>query len=72
VIRIVVTEAAYAVIDRALPGVALNQIERTGTDKVFVWLDRATANRFERLRQPDEHLSDVIVRLAEGSNGTTA
>jgi hypothetical protein len=68
-IRIAITEAAYALIDRALPGAALNLIERNATGKVFVWLDRATVNRLERLRQRDEDLSDVIIRLAAAEHG---
>ena len=55
---------------RALPVVALNPVERTGTGQVFLWLERATVNRLERLRLRDGDLSDVIIRLAAGSSGT--
>jgi hypothetical protein len=72
VIRIAITEAAYGVIDRALPGAALRPAERNAAGKVIVWLDRTTVNRLERLRQPGEDVSDVIVRLAVGSSGTPA
>jgi hypothetical protein len=34
-----------------------------------VWLYRATVNRLERLRQRDEDLSDVIIRLAAAEHG---
>jgi hypothetical protein len=63
-IRVAVTEAADGVIDRALPSAALNSVERSATGKVFVWLDRATVNRLERLRQRDEDLSGVIIWIA--------
>jgi hypothetical protein len=55
---------------RALPVVALNPVERTGTGQVFLWLERATVNRLERLRLRDGDLSDVIIRLAARSSGT--
>jgi hypothetical protein len=71
-IRIDVTEAAYTVIDRALRGVAPNAVERIAAGRVFVWLDRATVNRLECLRQRDEDLGDVIIRLAVGSSVTPA
>ena len=71
-IRIAITEAAYGVIDRALPGAALRPAERNAAGKVIVWLDRTTVNRLERLRQPAEDLSDVIIRLAAGRSGTPA
>ena len=69
-IRIAITEAAYGVIDRALPGAALRPAERNAAGKVIVWPDRTTVNRLERLRQPGEDLSDGIVRLAEGGGPT--
>ena len=71
-IRIDVTEAAYTVIDRALRGVAPNPVERIAAGRVFVWLERVTVNPLEHLRQRDEDLSDVIVRLAAGNGGATA
>ena len=49
---------------------ALNPVERTGTGQVFLWLERATVNRLERLRLRDGDLSDVIIRLAARSSGT--
>jgi hypothetical protein len=49
VIRSAITEAAYGVIDRALPGAALRPAERNAEGKVIVWLDRTTV-RLERLR----------------------
>jgi hypothetical protein len=67
VIRIAITETAYGVIDRALPGAALRPAERDAAGKVIVWLDRTTVNRLERLRQPGEDLSDVIIRQAAGT-----
>jgi hypothetical protein len=66
VIRIAITEAAYGVFDRALPGAALRPAERNAAGKVIIWPDRTTVNRLERLRQPGEGLSDAIIRLAAG------
>ena len=71
-IRIAITEAAYGVIDRALPGAALRPAERNAAGKIIVWPDRTTVNRLEGLRQPGEDLSEAIVRLAQGSGRTTA
>jgi hypothetical protein len=38
--------------------------ERTASGDYFVWLDRATVDRLERLRVSGESFSDVILRLA--------
>jgi hypothetical protein len=64
VIRIAVTPEAYDAIEATLPGAVMRPVEKSASGKVFVWLDRATVNRLERLRQRGEDLSDVIVRLA--------
>ena len=46
--------------------------ERSAEGGYFVWLDRATVNRLERLRGPGERYSDVILRLAAEAGPRTS
>ncbi len=57
-IRIAITNAAYAVIADALPG------EPASRGKTIIWLDGPLADAIGALRRRGENYSDVILRLA--------
>jgi len=63
-LRLTISEAAFAAIASTLPEGVEAIPERTETDKVFVWLPKITAETIDRLRGPGEDHSDVILRLA--------
>jgi hypothetical protein len=60
-IRISITEAAYAAIASSL---SENIRVKPNADSVSVWLPRVTVMQLERLRGPGDSYSDVIMRLA--------
>ena len=67
-IRLTITPAAYAVIVATHPASA--RLKRSGAPngEFYVWLD-AIVDRLRELRKPGESYRDVILRLAEASEG---
>ena len=63
-IRIAITEAAFAAIKATLPvGSAAYEPQRTAQSGYFIWVERSWLNKLEALRQPGEGLSETIIRL---------
>jgi hypothetical protein len=68
-IRITLSAAAYAALASAIPsGLGVHQ-ERAPNGESYVWVDRPLVDRLRALRGPRESYSDVILRLAEASEG---
>jgi hypothetical protein len=68
-IRIQITTAADAALATALPSGLGVQQERAPNGDYYVWLDPRLVDRLRAMRKPGECYSDVIVRLAETSEG---
>jgi hypothetical protein len=68
-IRLTITPAAYAVIVATLPASVGFEPQRAPNGHYFVWLEPRYVDRLKALRSPGESYSDVIVRLAEASEG---
>jgi hypothetical protein len=67
-IRLTITPAAYAVIVATHPSSALKH-SRAPSGEFYVWLKTEYVDRLRELRGPGESFSDVILRLAEASEG---
>ena len=68
-IRLSVTPAAYAVIV-ATQSSSAGREQNPGPDgEFYVWLERKYVYRLRALQKPGESYSDVILRLAEESEG---
>jgi hypothetical protein len=68
-IAITITPAAHQAIKASLLGTA-DATLRPGPDGLIrIWLDRKFVDRLAQMRGPGESYSDVIVRLAEASEG---
>ena len=68
-IRIAISPAAYAVIVATHPASARVQQSKAPNGYFYVWLEPKYVDRLRALRLPGETYSDVIVRLAEASEG---
>jgi hypothetical protein len=68
-IRLAITPGAYAVIVAMHPANADLAQSRAPNGEFYVWLDPKYVDRLRELRKPGESYSDVIVRLAEASEG---
>jgi hypothetical protein len=68
-IRLAITPAAYAVVAATHPASA--HLERSGAPngEFYVWLEPQYVDRLRAVRKPGESYSDVILRLAEASEG---
>jgi hypothetical protein len=64
-IRILVSDIAYAAIASSLGETMLLTAQGSPQGGVFLWLDKVTVNQLAALRGSDESYSDVILRLAE-------
>src|SRR5271163_268848 len=67
-IRIAISQAAFDAIARTMPFGSVNF--EAGVDangERYIWLPRAVVDRLRSLRGPGESFSDVILRLAAGS-----
>jgi hypothetical protein len=67
-IRLPITPAAYAAIIATHPASAHEQ-SRAPNGEFYVWLEPKYVERLSELRRPGESYSDVILRLAEASEG---
>ena len=68
-IRLSVTPAAHAVIVATMPASASTEKHPTTRGDVRVWVEPEYVDRLRAMRKPGESFSDVIVRLAEASEG---
>jgi hypothetical protein len=68
-IRLTITPAAYAVIVATLPASVAFERNSAPNGEFYVWLDPKYVDRLRAMRKPGESYSDVIVRLAEASEG---
>ena len=68
-IRLTITPAAYAVIVATLPASVGFEQNKAPNGDFYVWLEPKYVDRLRALRKPGESYSDVIVRLAEASEG---
>ena len=68
-IQLTITPAAYAVIVATQPASAGQEHNSAPNGKFYVWLEPKYVDRLRELRKPGESYSDVIVRLAEASEG---
>ena len=67
-IRLTISPAAYAVIAATLPASALEQ-SRAPNGDFYVWLEPQYVEQLRATRKLGESFSEVIVRLAEASEG---
>lgn len=67
-IRLTLTPGAYAVIAATHPSSALKQGGAPNGD-FYVWLEAEYVERIRAVRKPGESYSEVIVRMAEASEG---
>ena len=67
-IRLTISPAAYAVIAATLPARALEQSCAPNGD-FYVWLEPQYVEQLRATRKLGESFSEVIVRLAEASEG---
>ena len=67
-VRIAISEAAFAAIARTLPGSVGYENKVNERGERLIWLDRAVVDRLRAIRGPGESFSDVILRFvaAEG------
>lgn len=63
-IRIAISEAAYAAIAAGLAGARRREALPSSTGGVFVWLDKVTLAMLRAARGPGEGYSETILRLA--------
>jgi hypothetical protein len=68
-IRLTITPAAYAVIVATLPASAGLEQNSAPNGEFYVWLEPIYVERLRALRGPGETYSDIILRLAEASEG---
>ena len=68
-IRLAITPAAYAVIVATHPANAELAQSRAPNGEFYVWLEPKYVDRLRAVRKPGESYSDVILRLAEASEG---
>jgi hypothetical protein len=68
-IRLAITPAAYAVIVATLPASVGLEQNSAPNGEFYVWLDLKYVDQLRAMRKPGESYSDVIVRLAEASEG---
>jgi hypothetical protein len=68
-IRIAILPAAYAVIAATLPASVGFEQNSAPNGEFYVWLEPIYVDRLRALRGPGETYSDVILRLAEASEG---
>jgi len=68
-IRIAISPAAYAVILATHPASAGLQRSNAPNGDFYVWLEPKYVDRLRALRGTGETYSDVIMRLAEASEG---
>ena len=69
-IRLAITEAAFEAIAATMAlGSVDYENERTASGGYFIWLDPRTVDKLKAARQPGEHYSDTIIRLAKGARG---
>jgi hypothetical protein len=68
-IRLTVTPAAYAVIVAAQPSSAGHKQKTAPNGEFYVWLEPKYVARLRAVRTLGESYSDVILRLAEASEG---
>ena len=68
-IRLAITPAAYAVIVATHPASARLKHSSAPNGELYVWLEPQYVDRLRELRKPGESYSDVILRLAEASEG---
>jgi hypothetical protein len=64
-IRILISDAAYAALCTGVPEDRRLPAERCPQGGYFLWLAKRTANRLSAARGKSEGYSDVILRLAE-------
>jgi hypothetical protein len=65
-IRIAISEAAFAAIAATLPLGSVGYENKTDEHgEKLIWLDRAVVDRLRAMRGPEESFSDVILRIAE-------
>jgi hypothetical protein len=65
VIRIAITDEAYAAIERTLPiGTVAFEPARALRGQRVIWLEPRIVDKLRALRGPGESYSDVIIRLA--------
>jgi hypothetical protein len=68
-VRIAISEAAFAAIARTLPGSVGYENKVNEKDERLIWLDTSVVDRLRAMRGPGESYSDVILRLvAEGAS----
>jgi hypothetical protein len=63
-VRIAISEAAFAAIARTLPGSVGYENKVNERAERLIWLEPAVVNRLRYLRGPGESYSDVILQLA--------
>jgi hypothetical protein len=63
-VRIAISEAAFAAIARTLPGSVGYENKVNERGERLIWLEPAVVNRLRYLRGPGEGYSDVILQLA--------
>jgi hypothetical protein len=68
-IRLAITPAAYAVIVATHPASARLKRSSAPNGEFYVWLEPQYVDRLRAVRKPGESYSDVILRLAEASEG---
>jgi hypothetical protein len=68
-IRLTITPAAYAVIVATLSASVGFEQNSAANGEFYLWLDPKYVDRLRAMRKPGESYSDVIVRLAEASEG---
>ena len=68
-IRLAITPAAYAVIVATHPASARLKRSSAPNGELFVWLEPKYVDRLRAMRKLGESFSEVIVRLAEASEG---
>jgi len=68
-IRLTVTPAAYAMIVATLPENGGSEPAREANGDYVVWLAPSYVDQLSENRKPGESYSDVILRLAEASEG---
>jgi hypothetical protein len=68
-IRLTITPAAYAVIVATHTANADLAQSRASIGEFYVWLEPKHVDRLRAVRKPGESYSDVILRMAEASEG---
>jgi hypothetical protein len=68
-ISIPITDKAYEALKARNPGIDQDQTSRGRNGQLRMWVDRTFLDQLLALRRPSESYSDVILRLAEASEG---